>query len=58
MCGMEAPLTGLLGPRGWQARGEMVAAMECGAELATLKRLACSPLYRRPHNGLPLNNPL
>ena len=50
---MEAPLAGLLGPRGRQGRGETVAVVDCGAELATLKRTASSRLYRRPHNGLP-----
>ena len=55
---MEAPLAGLLGPRGRQGHGETVAAVECGAELATLKHTASSRLYRRPHNGLPLNSPL
>ena len=58
MCGVEAPLAGLLGPRGRQGRGETVAVVDCGAELATLKHTASSPLYRRPHNGLPLDSPL
>ena len=49
--GVEAPLAGLLGPRGRQGRGETVAGWIVVRNWATLKRPASSPYIDLPILG-------
>ena len=55
--GVEAPLAGLLGPRGWQGVGRRWLG-GFGAEMSNPKTSSLLSLYRPPHIGLPPLKPI